>query len=123
MKTIAESSIADCGLRIADLKNCGMDGADPPSQGFDAASGVKREGGMKSGEDVDLGLAVLFCLRRRGERMSYEAIAAATGLNEMAVHRIERRALDKLLEVPGLKEVWLEECKEAEESRKQKAEN
>ena len=119
-------------MRIADWKNCGMDevdyadGVDTRETGLqgraDAPAGrpcleVDRERRLKSDEQIDLGLAVLICLRRRGERMSYEAIAAATGLNEIAVQRIERRALDKLLEVPGLREAWLEECEEETEEK------
>jgi hypothetical protein len=52
--------------------------------------------GMELPADFDLGLEVLFCLRQPREPLSYETIAAATGLSLDGIKIFERRALNKL---------------------------
>jgi DNA-directed RNA polymerase sigma subunit (sigma70/sigma32) len=45
---------------------------------------------------VDLGLAVLSAMMKPGEHVTYDTIAAATGLTRGGVMHIERNALRKL---------------------------
>ena len=60
------------------------------------------EGGRRAGAagdaQIDLGLAILACLRKPGEELTSEDIAAWCGCTKSAIQGIERRALAKVRE-------------------------
>ena len=51
---------------------------------------------IKSGVEIDLGLALLSCLLVPGERLTTEDMAAWCGCSRSAIKRIEQRALRKV---------------------------
>ena len=55
-----------------------------------------RQHGGAGGTNIDLGLALLSVLRKPGERLTYDDIAAWCGCRRQAIYAIERRALRKL---------------------------
>ena len=76
--------------------------------------------GMELPADFDLGLEVLFCLRQPREPLSYETIAAATGLSLDGIKTFERRALNKLAYLSPVIKAWRQEVeKETEEEKEE----
>jgi hypothetical protein len=78
--------------------------------------------GMELPADFDLGLEVLFCLRQPREPLSYETIAAATGLSLDGIKTFERRALNKLAFLSPVINAWRDEVakKRDEEEEEEK---
>ena len=71
-------------------------GVEAMRRSIEHLSGDTIRVGPEEGNGIDLGLAVLGCLRKPGEVLSQEDIAAWCGCSRSMIHHIERRAIAKV---------------------------